>query len=242
MPKFFIYESEICSGESIFLRDENLKHINVLRYKVGDEIVVCTGDGIDIKCEINNFSKDKVELKILEKMESESESKFKIYLFQGLPKNDKMEFIIQKAVELGVYEIIPVITEFCQVKVNEKTAKKIERWQKICESAAKQSGRGIIPKIREPLYFNEAVKLMESLDESYVAYEKELDNDSSMFTNKNIESAGIFIGAEGGFSLSEIEECISRKIMPISLGKRILRTETASITALSILLYVKGGL
>ena len=239
MPKFFIDQKDFL--ENVVLIGENLKHLTVLRYKVGDNVIVCNGQGIDLFCEIISISKNEAILKILEIQSSKSEPTTKVFLFQGLPKSDKMEYIIQKAVELGVYEIIPVITHSSQVKLNDKSSKKVERWQKISESAAKQSGRGIIPVVREPLNFESALKSLNSLDESYVAYEKE-ESSKNIFETRTASSVGIFIGPEGGFTEKEILNCMSHKILPISLGSRILRTETASISAISILMYVKGEL
>ena len=165
----------------------------------------------------------------------------KVYLFQGLPKADKMELIIQKAVELGVYEVIPVATKRAVVKLDEKKAKsKIARWQGISEAAAKQSKRRVIPEIKEVMTFKQAVAYAESMDVKLIPYELA----EGMQTTKEIidglvpgQSVAIFIGPEGGFDEAEIETAMESGIKPITLGKRILRTETAGFTILSWIMY-----
>ena len=165
----------------------------------------------------------------------------KVYLFQGLPKADKMELIIQKAVELGVYEIVPVAAKRCVVKLDDKKAKKkIERWQQIAESAAKQAGRGVIPEVKDVLSFKEALKYAKDLDVVLIPYElaEGMKETKQLISEiKPGQSVGIFIGPEGGFERAEVEQAMEAGAKPITLGRRILRTETAGLTILSVLMF-----
>ena len=173
---------------------------------------------------------------------TEAELSVRLLLFQGLPKKDKMELIIQKAVELGVSEIIPVLTKRTVVKLEDKKKeqKKLERWQAIAEAAAKQSGRGVIPKVREAVKFSEAVKMAEELDESLIPYELAEGMDEARERIRSLHgknTIGIFIGPEGGFAEEEIAVAAKAGIHPITLGKRILRTETAGLCILSVIMF-----
>ena len=165
----------------------------------------------------------------------------KLYLFQGLPKGDKMELIIQKAVELGVYEIIPVRTKRVVVKLDEKKeTKKIARWQQIAESGAKQSGRGIIPEVKPVMSFKDAIDYAKNLEGVLIPYEKAEGMNKTREIIKGLKgkkSVGIFIGPEGGFDEQEIEAAMNSGVEPVTLGRRILRTETAGLTMLSILMF-----
>lgn len=243
MPKFFVEQSEIQAQENrIQLSGENEKHIKtVLRAKIGEEITVCDGAGIDYLCEITSLD-DGVTAKILEQIPCEVEPKTQITLYQGLPKADKMELIIQKCVELGVVKIVPVATSRAIVKLDKKEGKKIERWQKIAEAAAKQSGRGIIPEIGEHvLTFAQAVQEAKALDTAIIPYEKEQTQDLHTIVKQfSGQSIGVFIGPEGGFAEEEIALAQQNGVQSVTLGKRILRTETAGMTTIAILLYELG--
>lgn len=243
MPKFFVENAEIQENEcQVQLFGENEKHIKtVLRAKIGEEITVCDGAGMDYLCEIVSLE-DGVTAKILEKMPCEAEPKTQITLYQGLPKADKMELIIQKCVELGVVKIVPVATTRAIVKLDKKENKKIERWQKIAEAAAKQSGRGIIPQMGERvLTFAQAVQEAKALDLAIIPYEKEQEQDLHTIVKQfSGQSIGIFIGPEGGFAEEEITLAQQNGVQPVTLGKRILRTETAGMTTVAILLYELG--
>ena len=242
MPKFFVNKQNI-TEQTITIYGKDAKHINVLRYKINDIIEVCDGENINYNVLITDIKKDIVTTKILEKYEGLTEPKIKITLFQALPKNDKMELIIQKCVELGVQKIVPVITENAVFKPNNNINKKIDRWQKISETAAKQSQRGIIPKIDSCINFNEAVKCMTSMDQSFIAYEQENKNKISEVKLSDKElNVGIFIGSEGGFTSEEVKICNDNNIISISLGSRILRTETAGFVAVTILMFMNGEL
>lgn len=201
-------------------------------------MTLCDGEGMDYQCRIVSLERG-VLLDILSKEVCETEPKTKITLYQGLPKADKMELIIQKCVELGVDRIVAVSTERAIVKLDKKENKKLERWQKIAEAAAKQSGRGKIPEIgQQVLKFKEAVAEAKGLDGAIIPYEKEQETGIRQFVQGfQGESIGVFIGPEGGFAEEEIALAQENGITPITLGKRILRTETAGMTTAAILLY-----
>lgn len=239
---FYVENSQI-EEDKIKISGSDVNHIkNVLRMQPGERIVICNGEGKDFYCKIDRISSEEVIAEIEEMNDTESELPAKIYLFQGIPKKDKMELIIQKAVELGVYEVIPVAMKRCVAKVEneKKEKKKLERWQSISISAAKQSGRGIIPKVHEVLSFKEALQYARELEEVVVPYELADGIEESAQIIKEAakkKSIGIFIGPEGGFDEKEIEEVLQSNFQIITLGKRILRTETAGLTILSILMF-----
>ena len=238
MPKFFFHKNDISRGQ-VQLFGEDEKHIKtVLRAREGEEITLCDGEGMDYQCRIASLERG-VLLDILSKDVCETEPKTKITLYQGLPKADKMELIIQKCVELGIDRIVAVSTERAIVKLDKKETKKLERWQKIAEAAAKQSGRGKIPEIgQQVLKFKEAVAEAKELDGAIIPYEREQETGIRQFVqNFKGESVGVFIGPEGGFADEEIALAQENGITPITLGKRILRTETAGMTTTAILLY-----
>lgn len=242
MHWFYVENSQI--GEnSIRITGSDVNHIkNVLRMEKGERIVICNGEGTDYFCEIETIEADHIVAKIMEMNDTQSELQTKIYLFQGLPKKDKMELIIQKTVELGVFEIIPVAMKRCVTKIEDKKKeqKKLERWQAIATAAAKQSGRGRIPKIHKVLNFDEAIAYAKELEYGLVPYElAEGMKQSHAQINEACKhkSIAVFIGPEGGFDENEIEKVLSAGLHPISLGKRILRTETAGLTTVSILMY-----
>ncbi len=241
MPRFFVTRAQV-QGDEIVIQGNDVNHIkNVLRMRPGDELSISDGEGMDYSCTIASIERDEVRVNIEESMDSSVELPVKLYLFQGLPKADKMELIIQKAVELGVYEIIPVRTKRVIVKLDDKKeSKKIARWQQIAEGGAKQSGRGLIPEVKPLMGFAEALRYAQTLDAVLVPYEKaegmgktrEIIGDL-----KGKKSVGIFIGPEGGFEESEIEEAMACGAFPVTLGRRILRTETAGLTMLSVLMF-----
>ncbi|MBQ6806670.1 MAG: 16S rRNA (uracil(1498)-N(3))-methyltransferase [Lachnospiraceae bacterium] len=242
MYQFFVEPSQI-QGNRVVITGSDVNHIkNVLRMKIGEEIAVSNGiDGKEYRCGIEEFGEDEVICTLHFVKEDGVELPSKIFLFQGLPKADKMELIIQKAVELGVYEIIPVAAKRAVVKLDEKKAKsKIVRWQGIAEAAAKQSKRAIIPEIKNVMSMKEAIAYAQSIDVKLIPYELA----ENMSKTKEIidglqsgQSVAIFIGPEGGFEEKEIEDAMENGITPITLGKRILRTETAGFTVLPWLMY-----
>ena len=243
MQRFFVEPHQIDEeAHQIHITGSDVNHIsNVLRMKTGEELWISDGSKYEYRCTIESFEPDEVLLHIVYSQEPEYELPCRIYLFQGLPKADKMELIIQKAVELGAYEIIPVETKRCVVKLDgKKSAKKTARWQQIAESAAKQSKRMLIPNVHEVLTFREALKYAESMDVRLVPYELARGMQETKEILAGIEpgqSVGIFIGPEGGFEEKEIEAAIEGGAKPITLGRRNLRTETAGLAILSVLMF-----
>ena len=242
MQRFFVEPYQIEEeAHRIHINGTDVNHIkNVLRMKCGEDVWISDGGDKEYHCQIEELGEDEVLLHILYAQEPEYELPNKLYLFQGLPKADKMELIIQKAVELGVYEIIPVAMKNCVVKLDaKKAAAKTARWQGIAESAAKQSKRSLIPKVSEPVSYKEAVAYAMKLDQKLVPYENERGMAATREAVEAVrpgESIGIFIGPEGGFAPEEIE-AVKGEMKLISLGSRILRTETAGFTTLAILMY-----
>ena len=243
MQHFFVEPSAIGKQE-IRITGTDVNHIkNVLRMKEGEELSIGNGmDDTEYRCEIDRFTEDEVVCRIRFIKEEGVELPAKIYLFQGLPKADKMELIIQKAVELGAYEVIPVATKRAVVKLDEKKAKsKIARWQAISEAAAKQSKRALIPQVHQVMTMQEAVAYAAKMDEKAIPYElAEGMEATGRWVQRATETAGsiaVFIGPEGGFDEAEIRMAEEAGITPISLGRRILRTETAGLAVLSILMY-----
>lgn len=216
---------------------------NVLRMKIGDEFLV-SENNVSNLCRIESFEGECVIAEIIEERFQDTSLPVKIYLFQGLPKSDKMELIIQKAVELGVDGIIPVEMNRCVVKLDDKKKKsKTDRWQAIAESAAKQSKRTSIPEVHNVMTYKQALAKASELDMFMVPYECKDGMESTRNTLAKIKSGmsvGILIGPEGGFELNEIDAATESGGITVSLGKRILRTETAAITAVGMcMLYAE---
>lgn len=249
MPKFFVRDDQI-NDNKIDIVGEDVNHIsNVLRMKVGDEFQVCNSDTTEnYNVEIKSFEKEKIICSIINKMKSEAESDINLKIFQGIPKSDKMELIIQKSTELGIKELIPVDMERCVSKISGKDEKKkIDRWQKISEVAAKQSGRDMIPKIHNVIKINDLVKVISDFDMMIVPYEKaerysfkDAIEEIKEYDKSNI-NIGIVIGPEGGFEPSEVEQLREAGAKIVTLGKRILRTETVALAMSSVIMYELGG-
>ncbi len=242
MHRFYVGTENI-EDNRIVITGSDVNHIkNVLRLNKGEKIVICDGQGQDYYCIIDNVAKEQVIAVIEDKQKANTELRTKIYLFQGLPKKDKMEFIVQKAVELGVYEIVPVKMKRTIVKIdNEKKERaKLNRWQTIANEASKQSRRGILPNVHEIVSYKEAIDMAKELEYVILPYELA---ENMEYTRKSIEEAskcssiGIFIGPEGGFDEEEVSFAKEIGIKTITLGNRILRTETAGLTALAMLMY-----
>ncbi len=242
MYQFFVAPEQI-QGNRIVITGKDVNHIkNVLRMKPGEEISVSNGlDGRDYRCGIEELKEEEILCTLRFIKEEGVELPSKVYLFQGLPKADKMEMIIQKAVELGVYEIIPVACKRSVVKLDEKKAKsKILRWQGIAEAAAKQSRRAIIPRIQDVMSFQKAAAYSENAQVRMIPYElaEGMENTRELIGGlRPGQDVAVFIGPEGGFAQEEIDCAGERGIVPITLGRRILRTETAGMTVLSIIMY-----
>mgnify|MGYP000036873296 CR=1 FL=1 len=233
----FFAEHENISDDYIDIRGGDVNHIkNVIRLKAGDEVLISSGDNYDYLCSIERISDDVVTAKIIETREKMNELPVKVYLFQGLPKADKMELIIQKMVELGVYEIVPVSMKRSVVRLDEKKARtKTTRWNAISESAAKQSKRSIIPHVSEVLSFKQALEKAKELDVLLLPYE--CAEGMVVSKIKPGQSVGIFIGPEGGFDGDELKLASEAECNIITLGKRILRTETAGMMLMSVIMY-----
>ena len=241
MQRFFVTHDQV-GEDKIRIQGSDVNHMkNVLRMRPGEEVMVSDGNNRQYRCRVEDYPDGEAVLAILEAGLVDTELPSRIYLFQGLPKQEKMELIVQKAVELGVCQVIPVQTRRCVVKLDaKKAAKKVQRWQQIAESAAKQAGRGYIPAVSEVMTFQEALAFSEALDIRLIPYELA---DGMEGTRKILDgirpgqSVGIFIGPEGGFEKEEVGRAVEAGALPITLGKRILRTETAGIAVLSILMY-----
>ena len=239
MHRCFV-DFKIAANTNIKVCGDEAKHMSkVLRLAVGDSVEVCDGSGFTFPGTISSITKNEVEIALGEGMADESEPSTKVYLFAGLSKGAKMELVIQKSVELGVTEVVPVETEFAVAKEG-----KPERWQRIAFEAAKQCKRPTVPKVSEVLSFKQAVEMMKTLDVSLCAYEKEDKTGITEALNSvpSCKTCGIFVGPEGGFSEKEIEILSGENIPTVSLGKRILRTETAAIVLLTIVMHHFGEL
>ena len=243
MPKFFVKGEQI-KNEIVTILESDVNHIkNVLRLNLEDEIQICdTSNRQNYLCQITEMKKDIINCKIIKALETKSESNVQVSIFQGIPKAEKMELIIQKSVELGAYNIIPTEMNRCVVKINDSN-KKIQRWQKISEVAAKQCGRNIIPEIKPIINVKNVCNLIQEYDIVLIAYEKEKINKLRYEIQKLKEKAlenykiAIIIGPEGGIEENEIELLIENGAKAITLGNRILRTETVALNMLSVLMY-----
>ncbi len=246
MPRFFTARENI-SDTQIIIDNEDVKHISrVLRLGVGDTIEVCDGRGFDYKAEIEAVEDKKIICKILDRVKSVTEPNIEVTLFQGLPKASKMDYIIQKTTELGITRIVPCALSRCVVKLENGKAesKKTERWQKVAEAAAKQSGRGIIPEVTMPFTLDAAIEEMKKCDICFVPYECEEETSlkSVLLSAKKPKTVGYIIGPEGGFDLAEIDKLKAAGVPAVTLGRRILRTETAGEAVLSMLMYEIGDI
>lgn len=245
MQNFFVTPSQV-EGDRIVIGGSDVNHMkNVLRMRCGERLMVSDGNNRLYLCEVTGYEAGEAILQILEEQETDTELPCRISLFQGLPKQEKMELIVQKCVELGVCEIIPTATRRCVVKLDEKKAeKKTARWQQIAESAAKQAGRGMIPRVWEPLGYCDALKRAKELDVLLIPYELAEGMAETKRVIEAIEpgqSVGILIGPEGGFEKEEVRLALEAGAREITLGKRILRTETAGLAILSVLMFHLEG-
>lgn len=246
MPRFFVKSDQI-KDNTINILGEDVRHIkNVLRKEVGNIIEICNQeDGKSYSCEIMQLKNEEIICNIIKNLENQ-DNKIKVDIYQGLPKSDKMELIIQKSIELGANAIIPVNMKRCVVKIDAKDEnKKIERWQKIAESAAKQSGRNTIPEVRKIATIQNIVSLKENYDAIIVAYENEkqnyikteLLNLKKQLDNKDELNIAVVIGPEGGLEEIDVKLLQKNGAKIVTLGSRILRTETVALNILSIIMY-----
>ncbi len=240
MANFFVDE-EAFLKDPIEIDGEEANHIvKVLRMKTGEKLTVFDGKGMCADCVIEKIEAKTVVVKAEKRYESLTEPKLKITLFQAVPKNPKTDLIIQKATELGVTEIVLVNTKRIVAKIDKES--KMERMRRIAFEAAKQCGRAYIPKVIGPISFDEAVSIAKEKDVAIIPYECEKQGKISDYVNSAVSSLAIFIGPEGGFEESEIEKAVSCNVKPVTLGKRILRTETAGLIASAISLFAAGDM
>lgn len=252
MYQFFVSPEQISvSDRSVIIVGPDVNHIrNVLRMKAGEELSVSNGtDGREYRCGIRSMDEDRVVCELRFIKEDQVELPARVHLFQALPKGDKMELIVQKAVELGVYRMIPVASRRCVVKLDDKKAiSRVSRWQGIAEAAAKQSRRALVPEVTQVSDFAQAVKMAQKMDVKLIPYELADDRTKTERLFRAIEpgqDVAVFIGPEGGFERSEIALALENGVEPITLGRRILRTETAGLTVLSWMVYlleITGGI
>lgn len=239
MQKLFVDE---INGEKIFLDGENARHISKsLRMRVGDMLTVTDGKGIDYGCQISAIDRESVELNICYEKPNTSEPSCNVTIYQGIPKGSKLEDIVQKCVELGVCEIVPTLTKRCVSRPDEKSSdKKIQRYQKIALEASQQSGRGIVPKISQVKTIEQAVKSDDS--ELKIVFYEGGGKSLSDIIIPDVKSVSVYIGPEGGFEHSEVELIESVGGVRATLGKRILRTQTAPVAALTGIMLLTGNL
>lgn len=242
MYRFFVEPEQI--GEiSVSITGKDVNHIkNVLRMKIGEKILISDGSDKEYICAICRISAEEVVADIEDINGESRELPIKVTLFQALPKGDKMETVIQKMIELGAYEIVPMSTKRCVVKLDaKKAASKTKRWNAIAESAAKQSKRGIVPQVKEPVTYQQALQIAKDMDMVLIPYEEAVNMENTRQVISEIQpgmSVGIFIGSEGGFAKEEVEQARENGAKEITLGKRILRTETAGMAMMSVLMYL----
>lgn len=241
MYKFFVEPEQIVE-DTVFITGEDVNHIvHVLRMKKGEQVLVSTSNDREYLCEITALEEEAVQLKLLDVYGSNRELPIEVTLYQALPKGDKMETVIQKMVELGAVRIVPVVTKRCVVQLDQKkAAKKVARWNAISEAAAKQSKRNKIPEVMMPMSFAEALFDAIKLEAALIPYENAEGMEQARCMVDEAakkRSLGIFIGPEGGFTEQEIEKSQQNGVKPISLGHRILRTETAGMMLMSVIMF-----
>ena len=242
MHRFFAEPGQIGEKE-IVITGADVNHIrNVLRMRADEEVLIADGQGAEYRCKLTDLGENEVRAQILWKLDGNAELASAITLFQGLPKSDKMDLIVQKCVELGVDRIVPVSTKRAVVKLDAKKEQtRLKRWNTISESAAKQSGRGVIPEVSGVMSFGKALEEAKKLDVLLIPYERAehmAETRRVMGEIRPGQSVGIFIGPEGGFEESEVEEAVAAGAKAITLGKRILRTETAGLAVMAMLGYL----
>jgi len=240
MPRFFMND---INEENIVITGNDAHHIGrSLRMKTGEKITVCC-NGFDYNCTIDTITPDSVFLSLTEKVRCASEPNIEVTLFQAVPKLDKLEYIIQKSIELGASKVVPVLTRRCVSRPSEKDfSKKLPRLNKIAEESAKQSGRGVIPEITPIVSYSKAVDLMKQLDRNIILYEEQGGCKFSDIDFSDVKSVGLVIGSEGGFDPEEVQSAVDAGALRVWLGRRILRCETAPITAMSILMFLTNNM
>lgn len=245
MPRFFIDKNAV-DRETVILQGEDARHISLsLRAKPGEKFVLCDADGTDLYCVVDNITRDKVVFRVEGAAQSKAEPTVKVTLYQALVKSNKFDFVVQKAVELGACEIVPVEMANCVSKPDKDSEnKKVERWNRIAKEAAMQSGRGIIPKVLQTVNFKDAVKSIKEADCSFVCYEapQQMPIKQILEQNKSAKTYAFLIGPEGGISQEEAKFVTDNSVNLCSLGPRILRTESAPLCALSAIMFYTDNL
>ena len=241
MARFFV-EPEELAGEELILTGENAQHAKVLRLKAGEEVLVCDGQGRECRCEVTDVASGEVYLKTLEYRNSLTEAAVKVSVYMAFPKADKLEHVIQKATELGAYEIVAFPSGRCISKPDDKSLKKkLERWQKIAASAAEQSGRGRIPEVLVLPTYAEALKRAAQADQALMFYENEHATTLKMaLESGSFETVSLLTGPEGGLEEKEVAQAREAGLQVCTLGSHILRCETAPLCALSAVMYAAG--
>lgn len=239
MPRFFVQSVE---GDSLEITGKDARHIALsLRMKRGESLVLCDGNGREAEGVITSIEPESVVLSVRSRRDSVAEPKTKVILYQALPKLDKLETIVQKAVELGASEVVPVLTSRCISRPDEKAmAKKRERLQKIADEAAKQCGRGKLPPVGELLSFKNAIKAMSTAEIPLLLYEHATAPLKKSLEHAEGKTIAVLVGSEGGFSEEEAAYAVENGVLSVSLGPRILRCETAPLAALSVILFAAG--
>ncbi len=237
---WFFAEGKIAT-DTYLITGEDARHIErSLRMRKGEELTLVS-EGTEYLCAVKEFLQEGVQVEVKSSRPCLQEADVQVTLYQSLTKGDKMDFTVQKSVELGVHRIVPVLTSRCVSRPDEKSlSKKIERWQKIALGAAQQSCRGIVPKVTAAMSFEQALCDAKELDCSVIFYEGGGEKLRG-FTDKDHKTYGMFIGCEGGFDLAEVEKAKAEGVTPATLGKRILRAETAPLAALSALMCLTGN-
>ena len=241
MVRFFVMPEEL-EGETLILTGENAQHAKVLRLKAGESVLVCDGEGRECLCEVAAFDGKTLEVTVQERRESETEAAVRVSVYMAFPKADKLEHVIQKATELGAYEIVAFPSARCISKPDDKSLKKkLDRWQKIAASAAEQSGRGRIPQVRCLASFREALEEAAKADKALMFYENEQAVTLKMaLTDSTYKTVSLLTGPEGGLEEKEVAQARDAGLQVCTLGKRILRCETAPLCALSAVMYDAG--
>ena len=241
MTRFFVTPEEV-KKDFMVLTGENAQHARVLRLKTGEQVLVCDGQGREFVCTVSDVSTDQIGLVVMKAQASETEASVRVSVYMAVPKADKLEHVIQKATELGAYEIVAFPSTRCVSRPDEKSLKKkLERWQKIAASAAEQSGRGVIPQVRVLPSYKAALEQAAKADKALLFYENERATTLHMALNSSpYKTVSLMTGPEGGLEVSEVEQAMEMGLQVCTLGKRILRCETAPLCALSAVMYDAG--
>ena len=241
MVRFFVTAEELLQ-DTPTLTGENAQHAKVLRLKPGEEVLLCDGDGREALCTVTDFGKDYCSVSVLERRDSATEAAVRVSVYMAFPKSDKLEHVIQKATELGAYEIVTFPSARCISKPDDKSIKKkVERWQKIALSAAEQSGRGRVPQVVVLDSFSQALSRASQADKALMFYEHEEATTLHIaLSDGNFATVSLLTGPEGGLEEKEVEQARAAGLQVCTLGRRILRCETAPLCALSAVMYAAG--